>query len=128
MGKYGVQNPISAGQYLASYDSTAINNTDWNTLTSNDFYDVSSGIQLEAGLKIAFLSVYSNNSSSLSYIKLRAAGGAGDPIGNTAGVIPVAKSFQVDVQALADSSTTSISYKKASSSDQFIIICGFNTL
>jgi len=77
-GKYGVQNPISAGQYLACYNATSVANTDWNNLTSTDFYDTSTGNQLAAGLKFAFVAVYSSNTSSISYIKLRAAAGAGD--------------------------------------------------
>ena len=43
MGKFGVQNPISAGQYLATYNATPVDNTDWNSLSSNDFYDSASG-------------------------------------------------------------------------------------
>ena len=126
MGKYGVQNPISAGQILAAYNATSVANTDWNNLTSTDFYDTSTGDQLSAGLTFAFVAVYSSNTSSVSYIKLRASAGAGDSVANSGGVIPVAKSFDVDVQALQTSNTTSIAYKKASSSDNFFLYCGFN--
>ena len=125
-GKYGVQNPISAGQYLACYNATSVANTDWNNLTSTDFYDTSTGNQLAAGLKFAFVAVYSSNTSSISYIKLRAAAGAGDSVDNSGGVVPIAKSFEVDVQALATANTTSIAYKKASASDNFFLYCGFN--
>ena len=107
MGKYGVQNPISAGQVLAAYNATSVANTDWNNLTSTDFYDTSTGDQLPAGLTFAFVAVYSSNTSSVSYIKLRASAGAGDSVANSGGVIPIAKSFDVDVQALQTSNTTS---------------------
>ena len=126
MSKLGVQNPISSGQYLAAYNATSVANTDWNNLSSSDFYDTSTGLQLDNNLEFAFVAVYSSNTSSVSYIKLRAAAGAGDSVSNTGGVIPVAKSFDVDVQALATSNTTSIAYKKASASDQFFLYCGFN--
>jgi hypothetical protein len=119
MGKYGVQNPISAGQILAAYNATSIANTDWNNLTSTDFYDTSTGDQLSAGLTFAFVAVYSSNTSSVSYIKLRASAGAGDSVANS-------KSFDVDVQALQTSNTTTIAYKKASASDNFFLYCGFN--
>lgn len=125
-GKYGVQNPISAGQILACYNATSVANTDWNNLTSTDFYDASTGDQLAANLKFAFVAVYSSNTSSISYIKLRAAAGAGDSVANSGGVVPVAKAFEVDVQALATADTTSIAYKKASASDNFFLYCGFN--
>lgn len=126
MSKLGVQNPISAGQYLAAYNATSVANTDWNNLSSSDFYDTSTGLQLDSNLEFAFVAVYSSNASSVSYIKLRAAAGAGDSVANNGGVIPVAKSFDVDVQALATSNTTSIAYKKASASDKFFLYCGFN--
>lgn len=126
MSKLGVQNPISAGQYLAAYNATSVANTDWNNLSSSDFYDTSTGLQLDSDLEFAFVAVYSSNTSSVSYIKLRSAAGAGDSVANTGGVIPVAKSFDVDVQALATSNTTSIAYKKASASDKFFLYCGFN--
>ena len=126
MGKFGVQNPISAGQYLATYNTTSVANTDWNSLSSNDFYDSVTGAQLEANLKFAFVGVVSSNTSSLSYIKLRAASGAGDSVANTGGVIPILSAFDVDSQALTDSNVTSIAYKKAASGDNLILYCGFN--
>ncbi len=126
MGKFGVQNPISAGQYLATYNATSVANTDWNSLSSNDFYDSVTGAQLDANLKFAFVGVVSSNTSSLSYIKLRAASGAGDSVANTGGVIPILSAFDVDSQALTDSNVTSIAYKKAASGDNLILYCGFN--
>ena len=126
MGKFGVQNPISAGQYLATYNATSVANTDWNSLSSNDFYDSVTGAQLEANLKFAFVGVVSSNTSSLSYIKLRAASGAGDSVANTGGVIPILSAFDVDSQALTDSNVASIAYKKAASGDNLILYCGFN--
>lgn len=126
MGKFGVQNPISAGQYLATYNATSVANTDWNSLSSNDFYDSVTGAQLDANLKFAFVGVVSSNTSSLSYIKLRAASGAGDSVANTGGVIPILSAFDVDSQALTDSNVASIAYKKAAAGDNLILYCGFN--
>ena len=62
----------------------------------------------------------------MSFIKLRAAAGAGDGIANTDGVIPLLSSYSIDSQALASSNITSIAYKKADSSDSFVVYCGFN--
>jgi len=126
MGKFGVQNPISAGQYLATYNATSVASTDWYSLSSNDFYDSVTGAQLDANLKFAFVGVVSSNTSSLSYIKLRAASGAGDSVANAGGVIPILSAFDVDSQALTDSNVTSIAYKKAATGDNLILYCGFN--
>tara|TARA_B100001093_G_C26772343_1_gene990786 strand:+ start:569 stop:952 length:384 start_codon:yes stop_codon:yes gene_type:complete len=125
--RLGVQYPIHAGSSLASYNATVINDTDWHNLTSSDFYDTITGSQFSAGLKFAFIMFVSSNSSTLSMIKLRAAGSATDGITNTDGVIPVFSSFSVDSQALsAGSSVTTISYKKANGADSFVIYAGFN--
>ena len=122
----GVTDPISAGQIIATYNATSINNTDWNTLTSNDFYDPVSGNQLDANLKFAFVGIESNNTSSICYLKLRARTAANDSILNAGGVIPVFSSFNVDSQALSEANITSIAYKKASNSDTVVLYCGFN--
>lgn len=124
--RYLVQNPISAGQFIACYNATSTANTDWNSLTSSDFYDPTTGTQLPAGLEFAFVGVSTDNTSTLSYFKLRAAGGTGDPILNTSGVIAFQSSYSVDSQALAGSSITSIAFKKAASGDQLLLQCGFN--
>ena len=127
--RLGVQYPIHAGGHLATYNATVVNDTDWHTLTSADFYDTASltGAQLSAGLKFAFVQVVSSNADTLSMIKLRAAAGTGDGVTNSDGVIPVFSSFSVDCQALANGqSVTSIAYKKAAGSDTFVVYAGFN--
>ena len=127
MSKLGVQNPISAGQVVGSYDATSIANTDWHTLTSSDFYNPITGDQYANGLKFAFVGVVTSATATESFIKLRAAAGAGDGTANTDGVIPVLGTYQADVQAIVEgSSVTSIAYKKGGASDKFIIYAGFN--
>tara|TARA_Y100000592_G_scaffold9199_2_gene12880 strand:+ start:24752 stop:25141 length:390 start_codon:yes stop_codon:yes gene_type:complete len=121
-----VQDPISSGQIVAAYDASTISNTDWNSVSSSDFYDTVTGAQIDANLKFAYIGAASSNTSTLSYIKLRAASGANDGITNSDAVIPVLSSYSVDSQALSSSSITSIAYKKADSSDAFILYCGFN--
>jgi len=54
MSKLGVQNPITAGQFTASYNASAVSNTDWHTLTSDNFYDWITGVQIPAGYKFAW--------------------------------------------------------------------------
>ena len=124
--KNQVQNPISAGQIIGAYNASSVADADWHSLTSADFYDPTSGAQITASLKFAFVGANSSSTSSVSYIKLRAAAGAGDGISNTDGVIPLLSSYSVDSQAIASSNITSIAYKKANSSDSFILYCGFN--
>ncbi len=90
------------------------------------FYDPTTGTQIDASLKFAYVGAVSSNTSTVSFIKLRAAAGAGDGVANTDGVLPLLASYSVDSQALASSNITSIAYKKAASGDSFILYCGFN--
>ena len=127
MSKLGVQNPITAGQIMGSYNASSVANTDWHTLTSDDFYDAVSGAQITDGLQFAYLNVTSSSTSTLSFVKPRAAAGAGDGKTNTDGVIPIFGRFEVDLQALqAGSSISSIAYAKGASGDSVVIIAGFN--
>ena len=125
--KLGVQNPISAGQVIGCFNASSVADTDWHTLTSDEFYDPIEGTQFADGLQFAFVALVSSSTSTLSYLKLRAAAGAGDGKTNTDGVIPVFGRFEVDVQALqAGTSVTSIAYAKGATGDKVVIIAGFN--
>jgi hypothetical protein len=125
--KLGVSNPVSAGQVIGSFNASSVSDTDWHTLTSNDFYDATSGTQFTDGLQFAFVALVSSSTSTLSYLKLRAAAGAGDGKTNSDGVIPVFGRIEVDVQALqAGTSVTSIAYAKGAAGDSVVIIAGFN--
>jgi len=127
MSKLGAQNPISAGLFIAAYDASAVNDTDWHSLSSDEFYDPITGTQLADGLTFAFVGSASSSTSAVSFIKLRAAAGAGDGTDNTDAVIPLLGRYDVDVQALAGgTSVSSVAYKKAAGSDKFILYCGFN--
>lgn len=122
-----VTNPIFAGAQIAAYNASAVADTDWHSLSSDDFYNTVTGTQLATGLKFAFVGVASSSSTTVSFLKLRAAAGAADGTGNTDGVIPVLGTYQTDSQALVEGSTvTSIAYKKAAGGDSFIIYAGFN--
>ena len=127
MSKLGVQNPITAGQFIGAYNASSVADTDWHSLTYNEFYDPTTGTQLTDGLKFAFVGAVSSSTSAVSFIKLREAAGAGDGSVNTDGVIPLLGTYEVDVQALSGgASVTGIAYKKAAAGDSFIIYCGFN--
>jgi len=127
MSKLGVQNPITAGQFTASYNASAVSNTDWHTLTSDNFYDWITGVQIPVGYKFAYVGMVSGSSSSISFIKGRAADTSSDGKGNTHGVIPVLGAWANDIQALNNgSNVTSIAYAKGDSSDSVIIYAGFN--
>jgi len=125
--KKGVQNPISAGQVFGAYNASSVNDTDWHSLTSNDFYDPISGTQLADGLQFAYANLTSSSTSTLSFFKARAAAGAGDGKTNTDGVVPVFGRFEIDLQALQNGTeVTSVAYAKGAGSDQVVILCGFN--
>ena len=125
--RLGVQYPIHAGGYLTAYNASDVNDTDWHSLSSDDFYDTQTGTQFASGLKFAYVEIVSSNTTTLSYVKLRAAAGAGDGVTNSDAVIPVFASFKVDAQALAGGqSVTSIAYKKAAGGDNLVIYVGFN--
>ena len=125
--KLGVSNPVSAGQVIGSYNASSVSDTDWHTLTGNEFYDATTGTQLADGLQFAFVALISSSTSTLSYLKLREASGAGDGKTNTDGVIPVFGRFEVDVQALQDgASVTSIAYAKGATGDSVVLVAGFN--
>ena len=112
MSKLGVQNPITAGQLVGAYNASSVSDT---------------GNQITDGLQFAFVALISSSTSSLSFLKLRAAIAAGDGKTNTDGVIPVFGRFEIDSQALqAGDSVTSIAYAKGASSDSVVIIAGFN--
>lgn len=125
--RLGVQYPIHAGGYLATYNASSVNDTDWHSLSSDDFYDTQTGDQLSSGLTFAFVEVVSGSTNTVSYVKLRAADAAGDGVANSDGVVPVLGAFKVDAQALVGGkNVTSIAYKKASGSDTFVVYAGFN--
>ena len=44
--KLSVQNPISAGQIIGAYNASSVSDTDWHSLSSDDFYDPSTGTHI----------------------------------------------------------------------------------
>lgn len=125
--RLGVQYPIHAGGYLATYNASSVNDTDWHSLSSDSFTDAQTGDQLSSGLTFAFVEVVSGSTDTVSYVKLRAADAAGDGVANSDGVVPVLGAFKVDAQALVGGkNVTSIAYKKASGADTFVVYAGFN--
>jgi hypothetical protein len=125
--RLGVQYPIHAGGYASAYDATSVNDTDWHSLTSDDFYDTRTGTQLPTGLKFAYVQVVSGSTDTKSYLKLRAAASGSDGVANSDGVIPIFSAYSVDSQALiSGDGVTSVAYKKAAGGDNFVIYAGFN--
>ena len=87
----------------------------------------SPGHRSQTASSLPSLKMVSSSTSALSFLKLRAAAGAGDGKGNTDGVIPVFGRFDVDSQALqAANDVTSIAYAKGAGGDSVVIIAGFN--
>jgi len=127
MSKLGVQNPVTAGQFIGAYNASSVSDTDWHTLTSNEFYDAVTGSQITDGYKFAWVGIVSSSSSSVSYFKARASSAGSDGKTNTDGVIPVLGSYSADIQALNNGSqVTSIAYAKGGAGDSVIIYAGFN--
>ena len=89
MSRLNVSNPASAGQLVGAYNASSVLDTNWHTLTSNEFYDTTTGTQITDGLQFAFVALVSSSTSSVSFLKLRQADAAGDGKTNTDGVIPV---------------------------------------
>ena len=122
-----VQAPITAGRAIASYNASSVNDTDWHTLNSSDFYDPATGTQFAADRPFAFVGIVSSSSTTVSFIKLRARVGAGDGKTNSDGVIGVLGTYSVDVQAIdGGGSVTNIAYAKAAGGDSFVVYAGFN--
>ena len=67
MSKYEVQNPISAGQLFGNYNASAVNDTDWHTLTSNEFYSSNDGSQF-ANNNVVMTATLPGNSSDSSEV------------------------------------------------------------
>jgi hypothetical protein len=123
MSKLGVSDPTSAGAVVCCFDASAVNNTDFNNLTSASFYDPSTGSQLTDGLKFAYLGVASASKFHLAFRSMNPA----DTATNTDGVITSFGGFDLDTQAIAAGlNITTVSYKKTVASDDLLVYAGFN--
>ena len=123
----GVQPPITAGQVIAAYSASSVNDTDWHTLNSSDFHDPTTGLQLSANRAFSFVGGTSSSSSSSSFLKLRARDIAGDGKTNNDGVIEFLGSYSVDVAAIdGGDQIKNIAYAKAAAGDKFVVYAGFN--
>ena len=119
--------PITAGRAIASYQADSVNNTDWHTLNSSDFYDPITGNQFAADRPFSFVGIYNGSTSSLAYVKLRARTAANDGKTNTDGVIAIPSRWSLDVAAIdGGSNVTNIAYAKAAGGNSFVIYAGFN--
>ena len=121
-----VQYPITAGQVIACYSASSVNDTNFHSLNSSDFYNPITGAQLDANLKFAYVGVASSNTTTSSFLTLRTvASGAGKT--NPDGVIEIQSTYSLDIAAVdGGQSVTNISYAKAAGSDKFTIQAGFN--
>jgi len=120
--RLGVSDPTSAGVVVCCFDASAVNNTNFNNLTSGSFYDPSTGDQLTDGLKFAYLGVASASKFHLAFRAMNPA----DTATNTDGVITSFSGFDIDTQALAAANITTVSYKKTVSTDDLLVYAGFN--
>ena len=116
-------NPISAGQYRAVYNATAVADTDWHDLTSADFLDTVDGAACAAGLKFASISMV-NQGAGTAYLKYRARTLASDPTTNEIAVVN-GSVWRDDVVTL-ESPVSTIAYKKDAAISTILFIAGFN--
>ena len=116
-----VTDPIIAGNIRGVYDaSTAINNTDWNDLTSANFKDSTTGNACDSNLKFAWLGI-SNEGSDSAFLKYGARTLATDTTDNE---IAVGQFYSDDLATLLNRVTT-IAIKKAAAGDKVRIVAGF---
>ena len=120
--------PITAGRSIASYQADSINDTDWHTLNSSDFYDPITGNQFAADRPFSFVGVENGSTTSTkAFLKLRARTAANDGKTNTDGVIAIPGKYSTDVAAVdGGQNVTSIAYAKAAGGDSLTIYAGFN--
>ncbi len=124
MAALGVTYPIKAGSIRGCIHLTSVADTAWHTLTSADFKDSVSGASVTTGLKFAWLGVINLSDTSTSFVKYRAASGAGDTTANEIPVLPY--SAHTDDLATLSLNVTSVAYKKGEAGAEFYIIAGFD--
>tara|TARA_Y100001973_G_scaffold106741_1_gene187024 strand:- start:506 stop:880 length:375 start_codon:yes stop_codon:yes gene_type:complete len=123
MSGLNTTNPIISGNIRAVYDaSTAINDTNWHNLTSADFKDTTTGNSCAAGLKLMWIGITNEGSTSM-HIKYRAKTLSTDPTTNE---IAVGQFFSDDICTLVAVVRT-IAIKKAAAGDVVQIVAGFAT-
>ena len=121
MSGLNTTDPIIAGNIRGVYDaSTAINDTDWNDLTSANFKDSTTGNACDPNLKFAWLGI-SNEGSDSAFLKYRARTLATDTTDNE---IAVGQFYSDDLATLLNRVTT-IAIKKAAAGDKVRIVAGF---
>ena len=118
-----LSNPISAGQYRAVYNATAVADTDWHDLTSADFLDSVDGAACAAGLKFASISMV-NQGTGTSYLKYRPRTLSSDPTTNEIAVVN-GSVWRDDVVTL-ESPVSTIAFKKDAGVSTILFIAGFN--
>ncbi len=121
MSGLNTTDPIISGNIRGVYDaSTAINDTNWNDLSSANFQDSTTGSSCAAGLKFVWLGV-SNEGSDSAFLKYRARTLATDPTTNE---IAVGQFYSDDIGTLLNTVTT-IAIKKAAAGDKVRLVAGF---
>lgn len=119
-----LQYPVKTGDDIGVYDATAINNTNWNDISSDDFKSSTTGNLVTTDLEFGELSVY-NGSLNNAYIKLRAKTANGD---TTDGELIILAGGILGFNCLGfqSGSITTISFKKTAGTDSLIFTSSFN--
>jgi hypothetical protein len=118
----GITNPIKAGSIRAFANLSALD-TDWHDLSSDDFYDTTTGSACASGLKFAWVGVVNLSLENVAYIKYRPRTLATDTTDNEMPVLPYATHAD-DVGTLSALVTT-ISVAKGGAGDTVYVIAGF---
>lgn len=119
-----LQYPVKTGDYIGVNDVSAVNNTIWNNLVSNDFKSSVSGSAIPSGLEFCDLSVY-NSSNNDCYLKLRAKTLDADPITNEL-VILAGGLISFNTLGFKEGYVDTISYKKTAGTEGLLFTCSFN--
>lgn len=117
--------PQQSAGYIGSIDTSTNASTDWTDVVSTDVQDSKTGSAMAAGLQFISVGVRNTSATGSVYIKLRARGGAADPVAAEI-EIPATAAVALPIAATAGDVITTIAYKKAAAGDELIFLLGLS--
>lgn len=117
--------PQQSAGYIGSIDTSTNASTDWTDVVSTDVQDSKTGSTMPAGLQFISIGVRNTSTTGSAYLKLRARGGAADPVAAEI-EIPATAAISLPIAATAGAVITTIAYKKAAAGDELIFLLGLS--
>lgn len=117
--------PQQSAGHIGSIDTSTNASTDWTDVVSTDVQDSKTGSAMPAGLQFISVGVRNTSATGSAYIKLRARGGAADPVAAEI-EIPATAAVALPIAATAGDVITTIAYKKAAAGDELIFLLGLS--